>query len=161
MEAITKVMQTLEAMVAAHLQMLDVTKAKRKTLLKGDIAGLQRLLPLELKYTAQIEQLEEQRQTEVQALLRNTLHAGDSYTLEQLLNNLDDTAAKTKLEKIADQLRSLVQEIAELNETNQQLIQASLSYVQYSLGLFVQNEPAIGYGPKAAKRYANLLDAKI
>ncbi len=161
MESLNKVIQTLEAMVAAHSHLLSLAKEKRKLLVEGDIQGLQNLIQLEGKWADEIQKLEERRINQVQAFMMEKGYAGDSHSLEDLLSVQNDSGSRQTLHSIAKQLRALVQEIAAFNESNQQLIQTSISYIQYSIGLLVRNEPAIGYGPNAAKRYANLLDAKI
>lgn len=161
MNTLNKVIHTLEAMIAAHAQMLDLAKEKRNILVEGNIEGLQSLMLLEKKCADEIGELEQRRKEEVQAWMIQSGHPGHSFTLEELINVQNDAGAKSALHSIANQLRAQIQEIVELNEINQQLIQASISYIQYSIGLFVRNEPAVGYGPNATKRYANLLDAKI
>ncbi|MCM3567020.1 flagellar protein FlgN [Neobacillus mesonae] len=161
MKLIEKVIQTLESMIAAHSKALDLAEEKRHILVEGNIQGLERLIHLETNCADEIQKLEEQRSHQVQACMMQHGYTGSSYTLEELIGLLHDTVMKNKLNSLAKQLRTQIQEIAGLNESNQQLIQASLSYIQYSMGLFVQREPVIGYGPNSAKRYANLLDAKI
>ena len=73
----------------------------------------------------------------------------------------EDPGHKATIILLAKQLRQIIQELSHINESNQQLIQTSLSYIQYSFGIHVRKEPAIGYGPNAGKRYSNLLDAKV
>ncbi|MBL4952937.1 flagellar protein FlgN [Neobacillus sp. OS1-32] len=161
MDSFNHVIQTLEAMNTAHGQLLELANEKRNLLVDGNIQGLQNLIQLESKCADEIERLELQRQSEVQAFMTQSGLTGDSYTLEELINAVDDADRKIQLQSIAQELRCKIKTIAELNESNQQLIQTSLSFIQYSVGLLVKNEPAIGYGPKATKQYANLLDAKI
>jgi flagellar biosynthesis/type III secretory pathway chaperone len=161
MDSFNKVIQTLETMNTAHARMLELANEKRDLLVEGNIQGLQHLIQLESKCADEIERLEQQRLREVQAFMMQSGLAGDSYTLEDLIKAVDDADRKSQLQSIAQALRSKIKAIAELNESNQQLIQTSISFIQYSVGLLVKNEPAIGYGPNATKHYANLLDAKI
>lgn len=160
MEPLKKLIHTLEAMINAHTRLLDLAKQKRTILIEGNNIGLQSLVNRESSCVDEIQKLELERKHLVQEYMDRlglTVHA---FTLEELIKIQDDATVKTTLKFIAKQLRLLVQEITYINESNQQLIHTSLSYVQYSIGLHVRKEPAIGYGPNATNRYSNLLDAK-
>ncbi|WML39377.1 flagellar protein FlgN [Neobacillus sp. OS1-2] len=161
MNSMDKLIQTLEAMAATHTQLLDLVKEKRDLLVGGSIQGLTGLIQLENKCADKIQKLELERQEQVQLYLLQKGISGQSNTLEQLINIQDDAESKFKLQSIAKKLRGLVEAISQVNESNKQLIQASLSYIHYSIGMLIPNEPAIGYGPNAAKRTTSFLDAKI
>jgi flagellar biosynthesis/type III secretory pathway chaperone len=161
MESLKEVIQTLETMTAAHTGLLELAKEKRNILVDGNIQSLQSLVYRESSFVVEIEKLELQRSKFVQEYLDSRGLPGDSFTLEDLMETQDNPASKATLKNIAKQLRFLIQEITHLNESNQQLIHTSLSYLQYTIGMFVRKEPAIGYGPHAKNRYFNLLDAKV
>jgi flagellar biosynthesis/type III secretory pathway chaperone len=151
----------LEEMIDAYKRMLDLAKEKRTLLVEGDSDGLKAVVYRESSCVDEIQKLEQQRKQLVQEFMVNKGLSGQSFSLEELSNNLGSPFVKTTLQFISIQLHVLIQEISHLNESNQQLIQASLSYVQYSMGMLVKKEPAIGYGPNAKNRYSNMLDAKI
>ncbi|PFP30790.1 hypothetical protein COJ96_02165 [Bacillus sp. AFS073361] len=161
MEALKKLKQTMETMVDAHTRLLDLAKKKRTILVEGNNKELQSLIYRESSCADEIQKLEQERKRYVQEYLLHKGFSGHSFTLEELMKIQDDPTSKTSILFIAKQLRVLIQEITNLNENNQQLIETSLSYLQYSIGMHVRKEPAIGYGPKAGNRFANLLDAKI
>ena len=69
MDAFNKVIQTLETMNTAHTQMLELANEKRDLLVEGNIQGLQHLIQLESKCADEIERLEQQRLSEVQAFM--------------------------------------------------------------------------------------------
>lgn len=161
MESLKELIQTLEAMTDTHTRLLDLAKEKRAILVDGNITGLQGLIHLESSCVEEILKLEQQRMNLVTAYMEQNSLTGHSFTLEELINIQNHATIKTTLTFIAKKLRILIQEITQINESNQQLIQTSLSYVQYSIGIHVRKEPVVGYGPKAKNRYSNLLDAKI
>lgn len=161
MDPIKTIIQTLEAMVDVHSRLLELANEKRSVLVEGDITGLQNLIYGESSCAEEIQKLEEQRKTLVQVYLAGKGRPGHAYTIEELLKVQDNPADRTVLLGLAKQLRSLIQEISQLNESNQQLIQTSLSYTQFMIGMHLRKEPSIGYGPKSKNRYTNLLDAKI
>lgn len=162
MESVNSIISILETMVDAHKKVLDVAKAKKNILISGEVQELQTSLTRESTLVEEIQQLEQQRMQYVQIYLTEKGVQGNSFTLEELIGFETDPGARDRLQSQAKVLRGLIQEISTLNETNKKLIETSLSYVQYSIGMLVQKEPAIGYGPKGGRnRYSSLLDAKI
>ncbi|MDR7000978.1 flagellar protein FlgN [Neobacillus niacini] len=161
MESHEKLIQTLEAMIDAHTHLLDLVKEKRAILIEGNTLRLQELIQRESSCVGEIQKLELDRKNFVQNYLNQMGLTNPSPTLEELIKNENNPITKSTLNKISKQLRFLIKEITNINESNQQLIQTSLSYVEYSLGMLVPKVPNIGYGPKSGRRYANLLDAKV
>jgi flagellar biosynthesis/type III secretory pathway chaperone len=161
MEDVKNLIENLEQMIDAHKRMLDLAKEKRTLLVEGDSDGLRAVVYRESSCVDEIQKLEQHRKQLVQEIMGNKGHSGQSFSLEELINLQGSPFVKTTLQSIAKQLHVLIQEITHLNESNQQLIQATLSYVQYSMGMLVKKEPAIGYGPNAKNRYSSMLDAKI
>lgn len=161
MDSLNTLIQSLEIMVDAHSRLLDLAKGKRDMLVNGNIQDLQSQIHREALCVDEIQKLEQIRMQKVQEFFEKKGIKGDSFTLEELIKLQYDNQIKVKLTSIAKQLRSLIQEISQINENNQQLIQTSLSFIQYSIGMFAKKEPAIGYGPNAKNRYTSMLDAKI
>jgi flagellar biosynthesis/type III secretory pathway chaperone len=161
MEDVKALIPILESMLDAHNRLLDTAKAKRTILVEGDSNGLRNLVHQESSIVDEIQKLEQQRKQFVKTYMEQKSPSDQSFTLEEVMNIQGNPLVKNALQSIAKKLHVLIQEITHLNESNQQLIQASLSYVQYSIGMLVKKEPSIGYGPKSGGRYSNMLDAKI
>ncbi len=161
MDSLKEIIQTMEALLNAHSKLHELTKEKSHFLVVGNILELQNMNNRESSCLDDIQKLEHQRKRLVHDYMNHKGYTGQSYTLDELSKIQVNSAEMATLKSIAKQLRALIQEISHMNESNQQLIQTSLSYVQYSIGLHVRKEPALGYGPYAKKRYLNLLDAKI
>ncbi|NHC42274.1 flagellar protein FlgN [Bacillus sp. MM2020_1] len=161
MEALKILIQTMETMVDAHRRLLDLAKGKITILVDGNIQELQSHVYREGLCVEEIQKLEQIRKQYVQVYMEQKGIQADSFTLEELIKVQKDESSRARFTKIAMQLREIIQEISKLNESNQKLIQASLSYIQFSIGMFAKKEPAIGYGPNAKNRYSNMLDAKI
>lgn len=161
MEALKILIQTMETMVDAHRRLLDLTKGKQTILVDGNIQELQSHVYREGLCVEEIQKLEQIRKQYVQVYMEQKGIQANSFTLEELIEAQADESSRITLTKIAKQLRGIIQEISQLNESNQKLIQTSLSYIQFSIGMFAKKEPAIGYGPNSKNRYSNMLDAKI
>jgi flagellar biosynthesis/type III secretory pathway chaperone len=161
MTSIMSVLKTLEQLVEAHKNLLDIMKEKRTILVEGNIDSLQSILLLESTCVDEILKLEENRMQFVREYLSVKGLVSRNLSLEELLQIENDESIKNKLHSLAKQLRQLIKEISFLNESNQELIQTSLSYVQYTISMHLRKEPSIGYGPNNKNRYMSLLDAKV
>lgn len=163
MEALKQLLLIMGNMLDCNQKLLGLAKEKRKLLIENDSQELQNLNHQELVCVEQLQKLENQRASCVKEYMGSFGVTGNSFSLEELLNLPDQNLQqlKPKLMEIAGFLREIIKEISHINENNQQLIQASLSYLDYSMGILVPKEPSISYGQKAAKRYSSLLDAKI
>jgi flagellar biosynthesis/type III secretory pathway chaperone len=161
MASIMSVLKTLEQLVDAHKNLLDIMKEKRTILVEGNIDGLQSILLLESTWVDEIQKLEENRMQFVREYFSAKGLVSTNLSLEELLQIENDESIKNKLYSLAKQLRQFIKEISFLNESNQELIQTSLSYVQYTISMHLRKEPSIGYGPNNKNRYMSLLDAKV
>jgi flagellar biosynthesis/type III secretory pathway chaperone len=161
MGSVKPIIQVMETMLGAHMKLIDATKEKRSALVDGDMSALHSIIYRVNSCTDEIQQLEEERKRLVAEYMKEKGYTSSAVTVEEVLAMMVDEEAKTRLNLIVSQLRDVIEEIRKINESNQQLIQSSLSYIQYSIGMFVSKEPSIGYGPEKANRFASLLDAKI
>jgi flagellar biosynthesis/type III secretory pathway chaperone len=161
MDSIMSVLKTLEQLVETHNHLLDIMKEKRTILVDGNIDGLQSILLRESSLVDEIQKLEEQRIQFVQEYFLKRDLVSTNFSLEELLQIEGNESIKNKLHSLAKQLRQIIKEITILNESNQELIQTSLSYVQFTISMHLRKEPSIGYGPNNKNRYMSLLDAKI
>jgi flagellar biosynthesis/type III secretory pathway chaperone len=161
MDSIMSVLKTLEQLVESHNHLLDIMNEKRTILVDGNIDGLQSILLRESSLVDEIQKLEEQRIQFVQEYFLKKDLVNTNFSLEELVQIENDESIKNKLHSLAKQLRQIIKEITILNESNQELIQTSLSYVQFTISMHLRKEPSIGYGPNNKNRYMSLLDAKI
>ncbi|WP_147535362.1 flagellar protein FlgN [Bacillus marasmi] len=153
--------EILVSMVDAHKRLLDLTKEKRQVLIEGDHQNLLQMTHRENSIAIEIEKLENQRKQFVEEYLKTNGYRGTSFTLEEIIKLLNDAHIEATMTKIAKQLRTLVQEISTINKGNQQLIETTLAYLQYSMNMFIPKDTPVGYGPKSKNNQASLLDAKV
>lgn len=161
MNSLQTFIEIVETMVDAHSQLLKSAKKKRNILVDGTVEELQSVIYHEQTIVERIQKLEQQRTKLLHEYMDQHGDLGKQVTVEKLLNQLDDVEIKQKLKNNIKQLRALMKEVSYLNESNQQLIQTSLSYIHYSIEMLAQKQSAIGYGPNTRNTYSNLLDAKV
>lgn len=161
MDSLKKLIEIMVSMVDAHKHLLELTQEKRTILVSGDQENLLQITHRENSLASEIEKLEGQRKQLVEEYLTTKGYRGTSFTLDEIIKLLNDARIKATLTTIAKQLRTLVQEISNLNKGNQQLIETTLAYLQYSIGMLVPKDAPVGYGPKAKNKYASFLDARV
>ncbi|NMD69080.1 flagellar protein FlgN [Bacillus sp. DNRA2] len=161
MNSLKKLIDILDSMVDAHKHLLELTQEKRAILIGGDLQNLMQITHRENSIASEIEKLEIQRKQFVEEYLTTKGYTGTSFTLEEIIKRLNEASIEATLTTIGKQLRSIVQEISTVNKGNQQLIETSLAFLQYSINLLVPKDAPVGYGPKAKNKYASLLDAKV
>jgi flagellar biosynthesis/type III secretory pathway chaperone len=161
MDTLAKIKQTLEKMVDVHQRLIHLAEEKREILVNGTVSSLQNVISQESTCVEKVRNLEEDRKQLVHQYFSERGISSNTFTIHDLVETLEDQVEKSSLSGCARQLIDLIGEISHLNESNQELIKMSLSYIQYSMGMFIQKEPSIGYGPRASKGHLNFLDAKV
>lgn len=147
-------------MLDYHQQLLQLAKEKQSILVEGKVAALQNLIGQEMKCTDIIRDLETLREQQIAEIVAAKEYQVQSITMEQFIALLDDPEEKAHLAKLTEQLRECLAEITRLNQNNQELIQMTLSYIQYSMNILMPKEREIGYGHKSKSSSIKFLDAK-
>lgn len=167
-------MDTLEKMLQAHEQLLNLAREKQEVLIKGDVQELNKLLKEESTLVKQIGKLEALRQRQAQGLAaRHRVNADEELTLEKLLAAIPDAGddstgenGKQQVLDLARRLRDVIGRIKEQNELNMRLTQDALQMVNYSLELLTQTDEEITYhkpnnaGQQAPAAGRGFFDAK-
>lgn len=60
---------------------------------------------------------------------------------------------KMKLAEFHEKLTSVLQKVQETNELNQQLLEQSLAFVNFSINLFRPQQKNLNYGPPKQKQH--------
>ncbi|CEG25903.1 flagellar protein FlgN [Bacillus sp. B-jedd] len=151
----------LEESLLSHQALLKLSDEKRDALINGDATELRSITVREAAIIEKIQELEGRREQLVCDYLSLKGLNAESFTLDKIMEQEENLVMKEKLNRTAKKLRETIADLSRVNEHNQKLIHTSLSYLQYSIGLFARKEQTVGYGPNAVNRYSNLLDAKI
>ncbi len=153
-----KLTQILHNLVELHINLLEILNKKQQILIAGDNTSLLPILSEESKLIKKITDEDKHRLT---ALGEDAYKA----SLTQLIEQQPDTAEKQEWITIHAQLQTLFQKIAKVNESNQQLLQQSLTYTQYMIDRLLPTSAGTGtYNAGAAsketKESVRLFDAK-
>ena len=163
MDTLAMIIDTLRKLTEVHERLLKLAKQKQESLVAGgDVTVLQSIISSESACIERVQYLERERMQEVQQYFIENGVAVKSPTIKDLIGMMEDnTADKLTLEKEAQHLLLMINELQTQNEQNKLLLQVSLSYIQYSLSFFIKKEPSIGYGPRSSQGSSSLLDARI
>ncbi|NOU95083.1 flagellar protein FlgN [Paenibacillus sp. LMG 31456] len=136
--AFQALIQTMTALNEIHDTLFELAELKKQVLIRNDVEQLTQIVTKENKLVKQIGELDRQRIEVIgQFLIEKGYKPNPKVTvsdLTKIIFNIDDKKALLGLQK---QLLGTIRKLRELNQLNQQLIEHSLSFIDYSLDLFV------------------------
>ena len=131
---LTPLLEALERLDEAHVQMLDLAVAKKQVIKENKVEDLIKILNKESKQSKLIEQLEEERAQAAYVFLQGVgIRSNLNLNLNELSRLVFDLEDKQKLMDIQRRLSGTLQELKEANTLNQQLLQQALSYIEFSI----------------------------
>lgn len=118
-----------------YKDMLELSKSKKKIIVEGKVAELDKIVKLEQNMIFNIGQLERKREEEV-AKLCDALELKVAQITISELSKLLQPELKKGLEDIQNKLQEVFSELKAVNDINGQLIEQSIEYIDYSINLF-------------------------
>lgn len=134
--------------LALYKEIAEVVEKQTDIIKKGDIEGLNELLKTQQKYVTSITVLEEERQKELARIFPGKRELP---TITDCIEMAVDQE-KVQLSKVYENLMSVLQKIREINELNQQLLEQSLEFVNFSMNLLRPQKDNLNYGPPNKKQ---------
>lgn len=154
---------TLANYINTYKELVAIAKAKTQILVAGDIKGLDALLAQETEILLAAKRLENQRNKLVQEWSQDAKWGFEDITLEFIITQLSPQN-KMEAEENAVQLRSLIEELQQINLTNGELIEQALQFVNYTLEIMTStNVGGSTYGADGnigGKQSFKMLDQK-
>ncbi|MDF2958972.1 MAG: hypothetical protein K0S39_707 [Paenibacillus sp.] len=136
--AFQALIQTMTALNDIHDTLLELAEQKKQVLIRNDVEQLTQIVSKENKLIKQIGEWDRQRVEVIgQFLIEKGYKPNPKVTvsdLTKIIFNVDDKKTLLGLQK---QLLGTIRKLREMNQLNQQLIEHSLSFIDYSLDLFV------------------------
>lgn len=139
--AVQDIVRILDEQAELYRELLDTANQKTPVLVKGDVDQLNVILQKERKLIAQAEQLEQQRILETHRHFVSLGYISRLNTLREVIQSVNQPEQKQKLIEQQRELAKLLEELRSVNDLNQQLIRQELAFIDYSIGLMV-NDPA-------------------
>ncbi len=117
-----------------YKDMLELSKSKKKIIVEGKVAELDKMVKLEQNMIFNIGQLEKKREEEVAKLCKALELNSSRINISELMQGLQPEQKK-ELENVQERLRGILSELKAVNDVNGQLLEQSLEYIDYSINL--------------------------
>ncbi|ADL69673.1 FlgN family protein [Thermoanaerobacterium thermosaccharolyticum DSM 571] len=157
MPDINDLFDVLDGEMLLYKDLLDISTKKTDVIIHGKIQELDNMTKVEGSIICRLSKLEEEREK----ILSGYDDTGE-ITISELCKMLPEDDSK-KLKKIQKEFESLLKALNDRNELNKSLLQQSIEYVNYSIGLISSNlvqDNGI-YGDNGSiKQYSSIIDRK-
>ncbi|CAM4275626.1 flagellar protein FlgN [Paenibacillus tarimensis] len=137
--SLADIMQTLEHQTELYEQLLETAKEKTPVLVHNDVDKLNGIIQKERKLIAQAEVLERARIQQTNWYFAEIKHRSRLNTLRELVQSVHHPEEKKRLIDKQQQLSSILGELQRNNALNQQLIEQSLAFINYSIDLVIDD----------------------
>lgn len=142
---------SLERLEAVYTEMLALADFKKQAIMENDVDEIIKLLNRESKGMKTIEQLERERADAAYAFLQgHGVKSQLELTVTELSRLVFDPEEKKRLLDVQSRLSRILHQLKQKNELNQQLIQQSLEFIDFSLDMLTgksSQEEAIYHHP--------------
>lgn len=166
MSQAAELLDVMRSTLQVHRELLSLEEDKEQILLRQDVAGLERCTREESELVQQLLRLEREREEWLRQWQEQMgASEGSPPTLSRIAEQLPEQERQA-LEELQQELRQVLQRLQRLNENNRLLLENSLAYVRYNLGLIASLEDAGIYTPGEAAgsppgRERSWLDKKV
>ena len=160
---IDKIIKILEYQLIMYNDLFRISEIKTKTIVDGKVNELEKITARECEYSEQIDKLEKGRQ-ELTGKLFKHIEINEELTISNIVKNTTKENGD-KLEEIKQKLNDLLEKLKNQNELNQNLINNSLEYIDFSINIMTQvgvSENKYGKdGQQTDNTKKNMFDMKL
>ncbi|MCU6792947.1 flagellar protein FlgN [Paenibacillus sp. WQ 127069] len=136
--AFQALIQTMTAFNDVHDALCELAEEKKQVLIHNDVERLTQIVAKENKLIKQLGELDQQRLKVIgEFLMEKGYKPNPKVTVSDLTKIIFNMEEKKTLLALQKQLLGTIRKLREMNQLNQQLIEHSLSFIDYSLDLIV------------------------
>lgn len=137
--SIEKVVCVMEGLIRLHQELLVLAQEKTPVIVNNQVEKLNLIVQKENKLLREMNELNRERiQATGEYLLARGYRPDPKVTIRDLIRLIFKAEEKKQLMELHEQLMGLIGELRPINELNQKLVEQSLTFINYSLDLFVQ-----------------------
>jgi len=133
------IMETLDKQTVLYEQLLASAHEKTPMLVNNDIDGLNAITLRERKLLTESEQLEAIRIRHTHQYFLSLGYRSSFNRLSEVIQSVHQPEEKQRLIDKQQELAGLLTRFKRANDLNQQLIAQSLAFIDYSIGLMVED----------------------
>ncbi|GGG84421.1 flagellar protein FlgN [Paenibacillus radicis (ex Gao et al. 2016)] len=137
--SVQPIIDVLQAQLALYGNLLEIESSKKPLIMSNDFLQLNVVTQKEKLLVAQAEELERNRNL---ITLRYFKDIGFRYRvslLSEVIKSVSELETKQKLMQLHGQLTEILKELKQVNELNQQLVQQSIAFIDFSIDLMVED----------------------
>ena len=127
-------LETMQQQLDLYRKLTNLAQEKQLVLLKSNVSELERLTKEEEIFIMRVGKLEERRLVFHQALANHFALSIEELPLSELIRRTDKDN-HPHLQRLSTEITDVLKKLAEINETNSDLIKSSLEYVNWSINL--------------------------
>ncbi len=160
--------RNLTNIIESNQQIYALALRKKEILIAGNIDSLAKIVQQESDLIKTMGLLEAGRQQLVNDVIQEyKVNQTETILLTDLLAHIPDSAEKEELNQLYTRLNTLLSDVQSMNELNQQLIENSLEFVNYSIELFTEvpdeqiyHKPAVQDSGSIGSQRRSIFDTK-
>ncbi|WJH36310.1 flagellar protein FlgN [Paenibacillus sp. CC-CFT747] len=132
--ALQGLIESMEKLTALHGMLIELGKQKTSVLVHNEVEQLNRLVQQESQVVRQITEWNGKREAAVmEFLLHKGFRPSPNVTVSELTKLIFNAEEKQTVLNLQQLLLGRITELRQLNAVNQQLIEQSLAFIDYSL----------------------------
>ncbi|KRF33992.1 flagellar protein FlgN [Paenibacillus sp. Soil787] len=136
--SISVIVETMEELISLHDALLETSKEKTPVLVDNRVDRLNKIVLKESKLIKRIEEINQLRiQLIGEYLLSRGYRPDPRVKVSDLIKVIFKAEEKKSLTDIHERLSNKIKELKQVNELNQNLIEHSLSFIDYSINLLM------------------------
>ena len=115
-------------------ELLEISKNKKNIIVEGNVDELERITKTEQSIIIELAKLEDKREDNIQRIANVIGIKPEDLTISKLVEHVDHETGK-KLRDMRETMMKALRELKDLNALNSKLINSSMEYIEFSLGL--------------------------
>lgn len=134
--SVQQVADVLRRMDELYRTLIELGVEKQKTVMANDVTALTQIMTKETRMLKQAVEMEGMREESVSRFLKEKgIRSQLNLTITEMTRLVFDTEEKQMLLDVQGQLSTTLKELKRLNAINKELIEQSLTFIDYSLNL--------------------------
>ena len=130
-----QLVEILDEQTKRYEELLGLSLEKRDVIINNDVETLQKINHLENLVISQNQKLEKKRQALVADMALVLGQKENELTLTLMIELMEGKAEQSSLMEARDRIKSVLDELHEVNQQNGQLVQNALEYIEFSTNL--------------------------
>lgn len=136
--AVGPILDVMSQLIVAHEQLLALGEQKTDIIVRNNVEELNKIVGKESRLAAHIAELDQMRITVVGQYLTAKGYRPHPYiTVSDIVKLIVKVEEKQKIQETQRKLFDIIKRLKAVNKQNQQLIEQSLAYIDYSIDLIV------------------------